>query len=201
MKRPAITAVGLVGGVVFVSWFTIRAVTGAAELGGAWAAALTVVGIAGGIGVVFGALVLEAYPSVVTFRTLQRSFPDGTVARIMVTPDFRYGINRLLGLAPGSHVHLPKYLVAVEHGGLLEFWASGAVCPLLSVGAAEIANVEVRVVPAGYSVRTRVFVELVAPDGGRVTLPMPVMRNHGMTAFSDTPRAVRQLAAAIEQHD
>jgi hypothetical protein len=195
VKRSAGTAVGLVGGLVFVVWFSFRALTGAAELGGAWAALLTVVGIAGGIGVLFGALVLEAHPSVVTFRTLQRSFPDGTVARIMVTPDCRYGINRLLGLAPGSHV--PKYLVVVEHDGLLEFWASGAGRPLLTVGAAEIVNVEVREVAAGYTVRTRVFIEVDLPDGGRVVLPMPVMRNRGMTAFSDTPRAVRQLAAHI----
>jgi hypothetical protein len=192
VNRSAGVRWGFVGGLFVAVWFTIRAVTGAGSLGGAWAVALTVIGIVGGIGLVLGGLILQARPSVLSYRALSELFPDGSVARIMAIPDFRYGFNRLRGVAPGSAV--PKYVVMVAHNGSLAFWAPGATQPLLTLESGEIMHVEAKDESAGFSVRTRVFVTVLALNGAQVILPM---RNTGLTAFSDTPAAVRLLAAGI----
>ena len=92
MRRSPGAILAVSGVLIFAVVFGLRSVVGAGRAGGIPAAVATVAGIALGIILLIAALTAQGRPSLIAFRDLSERFPDATVARILTSADFRYGL-------------------------------------------------------------------------------------------------------------
>lgn len=198
MKPSARATFTFIGGVTFAVFFAARAVIGADQAGGAPAATGVVLFLVAGAVFILVGLALQARPSLLAYRALQAEFPNATVARILASADFRFGVNRLKSLPPGAHV--PRHVLVLISGDTIAFWSPRQPGPSLVLDLRDVLDVRVRSTSnTGYSFRHRVFVELSSGTGGRVSLPMVVLRNRHFTSFADGATAAANLAHSIER--